>query len=45
LAYYKLENNGEGYSYNLDMSYAAQGVYFVKVGNNELGKVRRMIVE
>ncbi len=45
LTYYRLENNGEGYSYNLDMSYAAQGVYLVKVGNNELGKVKRIIVE
>jgi hypothetical protein len=45
LAYYRLENNGEGYSYNLDMSYAAQGVYLVKVGNKELGKVKRIIVE
>ena len=45
LAYYRLENNGEGYAYNLDMSYAAQGVYLVKLGNNEFGKVKRIIVE
>jgi len=45
LAYYRLENNGEGYAYNLDMSYAAQGVYLVKVGNKEFGKVKRIIVK
>jgi hypothetical protein len=45
LTYYRLETNGEGYSHNLDMSYAAQGVYLVKVGNNEVGKVKRIIVE
>jgi hypothetical protein len=45
LTYYRLEHNGQGYSYDLDMSYAAQGVYLVKVGNDELGKVKRIVVE
>ena len=45
LAYYRLENNGVGYAYNLDMSYAAQGVYLVKIGNKEFGKVKRIIVQ
>ena len=34
LAYYRLENNGEGYAYNLDMSYADAGVYLIKMGDN-----------
>jgi len=43
---YNLENeNGIGYEYDLDMSYAASGVYLIKVGTNRLGKVKRIIVE
>lgn len=46
LLYKTLENEtGNGYEYNLDMSYAASGVYVVRLGNNEFGTVRRIIVE
>ncbi len=41
----KLENNGDGYVYNLDMSYAAAGVYLVRVGTRKVGKVKRFIVK
>lgn len=45
LVYHRLENDGEGYHYDLNMSYAAQGVYLVRVGNKDFGKVKRIIVE
>jgi hypothetical protein len=40
----QVENNGTGYVYELDMSYAARGVYLVRVGTREVGKVKRFIV-
>ena len=41
-----LENEtGQGYEYNLDMSYASSGIYFVRIGNNRAGNVKRIIVE
>jgi subtilisin-like proprotein convertase family protein len=41
-----LENKtGQGYEYNLNMSYAASGIYFIRVGNNRSGNVKRIIVE
>lgn len=43
---YRLDNdNGTGYEYELDMSYAAQGVYIVRIGNTKIGKAKRIIVE
>ncbi|WP_029033950.1 GEVED domain-containing protein [Salinimicrobium terrae] len=33
-----------GYEYSLDMSYAATGVYLVRIGTREEGKVQRIIV-
>ena len=45
LAYYRLDNeNGQGYEYNLDMSYASAGVYIVRIGNENYGSVKRIIV-
>ena len=45
LLYKKLENNGNGYNYKLDMSYVATGVYLVRVGNKENGRIKRIIVK
>jgi subtilisin-like proprotein convertase family protein len=46
LASYRLENeDGTGYGYDLDMSYVASGVYIVRIGNNEFGGVKRIIVK
>jgi hypothetical protein len=41
----QVENNGSGYVYELDMSYAARGVYLVRVGTRKVGKVKRFIVK
>ena len=41
----RLSHNGEAYTYDLDMSYAATGVYLLRIGNNDYGKVKRFIVK
>ncbi len=38
-------NEGNAYIYDLDMSYAAPGVYLVRVGTRDFGKVKRFIVK
>ena len=45
LLFRKLENNGNGYNYKLDMNYVAKGVYLVRVGNKKDGRVKRIIVK
>ncbi|MFT4661767.1 MAG: hypothetical protein ACI8XB_002048 [Patiriisocius sp.] len=45
LAFYTLKNNGSGYTKRIDMSYVAAGIYFVRVGNANLNKVKRIVVE
>ncbi|PVW15365.1 GEVED domain-containing protein [Marixanthomonas spongiae] len=45
IVYRVLENEGNGYHHNLNMNYVKSGVYLVKIGNNEVGKVQRIIVE
>lgn len=46
LASYRLNNeNGEGYEYDLDMSYASSGVYIVQIGNKDFGGAKRIIVK
>ena len=37
--------NGKGYEYNLDMAAASSGVYFVKIGNDRVGNIKRIIVD
>jgi len=38
-------NDGDAYVYELDMSYAARGVYLVRFGTRKVGKVARFIVK
>ena len=45
LTSYRIDNDGTGYVYNLDMSYAASGIYIVRLGNDKVSKARRIIVE
>lgn len=45
LVSYRLDNNGTGYSYDLDMSYVSAGVYFVRLGNRNISKIKRFIVK
>jgi subtilisin-like proprotein convertase family protein len=36
--------HGTGYEYNLDMSYASAGIYFVKITNGNASNIKRIIV-
>lgn len=45
LLFRKLENEGGTYSYTLDMGYVAKGVYLIRVGNRDTGRVQRIIVK
>ncbi len=45
LTSYRIDNDGTGYVYDLDMSYAASGVYIVKLESNTVSKAKRIIVE
>ena len=40
----KIEKSARVYEYQLDMSYAAAGVYLIRVGTRKVGKVQRIIV-
>jgi len=40
-----VENIGGTYTYGLDMSYAPAGVYLVRMGTAEFGKVKRIVVK
>ncbi|NND87667.1 MAG: T9SS type A sorting domain-containing protein, partial [Flavobacteriaceae bacterium] len=41
---YRLDNEGSGYSYDLDMSYAASGVYIVRLEGKNVSLAKRLIV-
>lgn len=45
LIYDKIKNQNGNYSYILDMSYAPKGVYLIRIGNFQFGKVKKIIVE
>ncbi len=40
----QVETNGRGYLYEFDMSYAANGVYLLRIGTRQVGRVKRFIV-
>jgi hypothetical protein len=42
---YRLDNQNGEYQYLLDMSYADTGVYLVRIGNENGGKIKKIIVE
>ncbi len=41
----QVESTGRGYLYEFDMSYAATGVYLLRIGTREVGKVKRFLVK
>lgn len=45
VVYDKVRNSNGSYSYQLDMSYAPPGMYLVKFGGNQLGKIKRILVK
>lgn len=40
----RVYKNGDTYQYDLDMSYASPGVYLVRLGNEQGGKIKRIVV-
>ncbi len=40
----RLENNNGAYNYDLDLSYVAKGIYLVRVGNDQAGQTKKLIV-
>jgi len=40
-----LKKEGDSFNYKLDMSYAAKGVYLVKMGNSKSSKVKKITVK
>ena len=41
----QVQNNGQGYFYEFDMSYAANGVYLLRIGTLDVGIVKRFLVK
>ena len=37
--------SGRGYQYDIDMSYAASGVYLLRIGTRDVGIVKRFLVK
>ncbi len=44
LVYHRVQNKNGQFIYDLDMSYAASGIYLVRIGNNNFGKIKKIIV-
>ncbi len=45
IVYYNLKNQNGKYTYDLDLSYVAKGVYLLKIGNQQIGKIKKIIVK
>ena len=45
IVHHVIENKAGAYTYPLDMSYNSSGVYIIRLGNENMGKVKRLIVE
>lgn len=41
----RVAKNGNSYTYDLDMSYAPKGMYIVRFGSDEYGKVKKIVVK
>ena len=45
IVYHNLKNQNGKYTYDLNMQYVAKGVYLLRIGNDEGGKVKKIIVK
>jgi hypothetical protein len=45
VVYHKVRNVNGNYNYELDMSYAPSGVYLVRLGDKQFGKVKKILVK
>ena len=42
---HNLKNRNGSYSYDLNLQYVAKGVYLLRIGNDETGKIKKIIVK
>ena len=45
IVYHNLKNQNGKYTYDLNMQYVAKGVYLLRIGNDEGGRIKRIIVK
>ena len=45
IVYHNLKNQYGQYTYDLNMQYVAKGVYLLRIGNDEAGKIKKIIVK
>jgi subtilisin-like proprotein convertase family protein len=45
IVYHVIKKQNGSYIYPLDMSYMSSGVYIIRLGNNQMGKVKRILVK
>ena len=45
IVYHRLKKVNGKYTYDLDLSYVSKGVYLLKIGNKEGGKIKKLIVK
>ena len=45
IVYYNLLNRNGKYTYDLNMQYVAKGVYLLRIGNDEAGRIKKIIVK
>ncbi len=45
IVYHPLKNINGKYTYDLNMQYVAKGVYLLKIGNQQVGKIKKIIVK
>ncbi len=45
IIYYPLKRVNDKYTYDLNLAYAAKGVYLLKIGNTKGGKIKKIIVK
>ncbi len=45
IVYHVLKNRNGQYTYDLDLSFVSKGVYLLKIGNQKVGKIKKIIVD
>jgi len=45
IVYHNLKNINGKYTYDLDLRFVSKGVYLLKIGNNQVGKIKKILVE
>ena len=45
IVYHNLKNKSGKYTYDLDLQYVAKGVYLLRIGNDEAGRIKKILVK